>query len=68
MEIRGFVRRVQDDLYFGSDNVRVALDRIDERLGNAVTREDLVILKISMTGWFLRSILSPTGIIVTAFR
>ena len=39
-EIRGFVRRVQDDLYFGPDNVRLVLARMDERLRNTATRMD----------------------------
>ena len=78
-EIRGFVRRVQDDLYFGPDNVRVALGRIDERLRNTATRmderlnntaarEDIANLKISMIRWFLGSSLTLAGIIVTAFK
>lgn len=33
-EIRAVVRRVQKDLYFGPDNFRVVLARMDERLGN----------------------------------
>lgn len=31
-EIRGFVRRVQDDLYFRPENVREVLGRGDARL------------------------------------
>ena len=78
-EIRGFVRRVQDDLYFGPDNVRVMLarmderlrntaTRMDERLSNTATREDIANLKISMIRWFLGSSLTLAGIIVTAFK
>ena len=78
-EIRGFVRRVQDDLYFGPDNVRVVLarmderlrntaTRMDERLSNTATREDIANLKISMIRWFLGSSLTLAGIIVTAFK
>ena len=67
-EIRGFVRRVQDDLYFGPDNVRVVLARMDERLRNTATREDIANLKISMIRWFLGSSLTLAGIIVTAFK
>ena len=67
-EIRGFVRRVQDDLYFGPDNVRVVLARMDERLRNTATREDIANLKISMIRWFLGSSLTLAGIIITAFK
>ena len=63
-EIRGFVRRVQDDLYFGPDNVRVVLarmderlrntaTRMDERLRNTATREDIANMKISVIRWFI---------------
>ena len=78
-EIRGFVRRVQDDLYFGPDNVRVVLarmderlrntaTRMDERLSNTATREDIANMKISVIRWFIGSILTFAGIIVTAFK
>ena len=78
-EIRGFVRRVQDDLYFGPGNVRVVLarmderlrntaTRMDERLSNTATREDIANMKISVIRWFIGSILTFAGIIVTAFK
>ena len=78
-EIRGFVRRVQEDLYFGPDNVRVVLARMDERLRNTATRmderlsntatgEDIANMKISMIRWYIGSTLALTGIIVTAFK
>ncbi len=67
-EIRGFVRRVQDDLYFGPENVRVVLGRLNERLGNTVTREDIANLKFSLIRWYIGSIVTLTGIIVTAFK
>ena len=39
-EIHSFVRRVQNDLYFGPDNLRVVLARMDERLRNTATSMD----------------------------
>ena len=67
-EIRGFVRRVQDDLYFGPENVRAVLGRMDERLGNTATREDIANLKFSLIRWYIGSILTLAGIIVAAFK
>ncbi len=67
-EIRGFVRRVQDDLYFGTDNIRVALGRMDERLRNTATREDIANMKISVIRWFIGSTLTLAGIVVTTFK
>ncbi len=78
-EIRGFVRRVQEDLYLGPDYVRVVLarmderlrntaTRMDERLSNTATREDIANLKISMIRWLLGSSLTLAGIIVTVFK
>lgn len=44
-EIRGLVLRVQGDLYFGpendADSIMVRLARIEEKLENVVTKEDL---------------------------
>ena len=39
-EIRNFVKRAQDDLYFGPDNLRVVLARMDERFGNTAANMD----------------------------
>lgn len=67
-EIRGFVRRVQDDLYFGPENVRVVLGRVDGRLKNMATREDIANMKFSMIKWYIGSLITLTGIIVAAFK
>ena len=78
-EIRGFVRRVQDDLYFGPDNVRVVLarmderlrntaTRMDERLSNTATREDIANMKISVIRWFIGSILTFAGVFIAAIK
>ena len=37
-EIQRIVKRIQDDLYFGPDNVRVVVARMDERLSNMDAR------------------------------
>jgi len=39
-EIQRIVKRVQDDLYFGPDNVRVVVARMDERHSNMDARMD----------------------------
>ena len=67
-EIRGFVRRVQDDLYFGPESVRVVLGRVDERLRNMATREDIANMKFSMIKWYIGSLITLAGIIVAAFK
>ena len=67
-ENRGIVRRVQDDIYFGPDNVRVVLGRMNERLRNTATREDIANMKISVIRWYIGSILTLAGIIVAALK
>lgn len=67
-EVHSFVRRVQADLYLGPDSLRVVIARMDERLRNTATKEDIANLKISMTRWFLGSGLTLAGIIVTVFK
>ena len=67
-EIRGYIRRVQDDLYFGTENVRVVLGRMDERLGNTATREDFSNMEVSVIMWFIGSMLSLAGVFVAALK
>ena len=45
-EIQHFIRQVGDDLYFGVDNIRVRLGRIEEKLKNTATKEDIANTKI----------------------
>lgn len=45
-EIQSFIRQVQDDLYYGADNIRVKLGRIEEKLQNTATKEDVANIKI----------------------
>ncbi|MCY3555442.1 MAG: hypothetical protein OXH56_08995 [Gemmatimonadetes bacterium] len=45
-EIQHFIRQVGDDLYFGVDNIRVRLGRIERQLKNTATKEDIANLKI----------------------
>jgi len=45
-EIQHFIRQVGDDLYFGVDNIRVRLGRIEEKLKDTASKEDLANLKI----------------------
>ena len=40
-EIEASIRRIEDDLYFGSDNIKIRLTRIEEKLEHVVTRDDL---------------------------
>ena len=40
-EIEASIRRIEDDLYFGSDNIKVRLTRIEEKLEHVTTRDDL---------------------------
>lgn len=40
-EIEASIRRIEDDLYFGSDNIMIRLTRIEEKLEHVVTRDDL---------------------------
>ncbi len=67
-EVHSFVRRVQADLYFGPDSLRVVIARMNERLRNTATKEDIANLKISMTRWFLGSSLTLVGLVVTVFK
>ncbi|MCY3711857.1 MAG: hypothetical protein OXH02_01070 [Gemmatimonadetes bacterium] len=45
VEIQHFIRQVGDDLYFGVDNIRVRLGRIEEKLKNTATKEDIANMK-----------------------
>ncbi len=67
-EIRGLVLRVRGDLYFGPENVTIVLRRMDERLGNTATREDIANLKFSLIKCYIGSLITLTGIIVAAFK
>ena len=67
-EIRGLVLRVRGDLYFGPENVTIVLRRMDERVGNTATREDVANLKFSLIKWHIGSIVTLTGIIVAVFK
>ena len=40
-EIEASIRRIEDDLYFGSDNIMIRLTRIEEKLEHVTTRDDL---------------------------
>ena len=44
-EILHFIRQVGDDLYFGADNIRVRLGRIEEKFKNTATKEDIANIK-----------------------
>ena len=35
------IRRIEDDLYYSSDNIKIRLTRIEEKLEHVVTRDDL---------------------------
>ncbi len=67
-EIGRSVRRMQDDFYFGQNNVRVVLGRMHERFANSATKEDIANMKISMIKWYIGSTLALAGIVVAAFR
>ena len=40
-EIEESIKRIEDDLYFSSDNMKIRLTRIEEKLEHVATREDL---------------------------
>ena len=40
-EIEASIRRIEDDLYFSSDNIKNRLTRIEEKLDHVTTRDDL---------------------------
>ena len=35
------IRRIEDDLYYSSDNIKIRLTRIEEKLEHVATRDDL---------------------------
>lgn len=66
-EIQHFIRQVGDDLYFGVDNIRVRLGRIEEKLTNTATKKDIAGVKISVlvgTGTAGLSLLGAAGAVV----
>lgn len=46
-EIEASIKRIEDDLYYSADNIKVRLARIEEKLEHVVTREDMDRLKIA---------------------
>ena len=40
-EIAESIRLIEDDLYYSSDNIKIRLTRIEEKLEHVVTRDDL---------------------------
>lgn len=40
-EIEASIKRIEDDLYFGLDNIKIRLTRIEEKLDNGVPSQDL---------------------------
>ncbi len=40
-EIEASIKRIEDDLYFSSDNIKIRLTRIEEKLEHVTTRDDL---------------------------
>lgn len=40
-EIERSIRRIEDDLYYSADNIKIRLTRIEEKLEHVVTRDDL---------------------------
>jgi len=40
-EIAESIKRIEDDLYYSSDNIKIRLTRIEEKLEHVVTRDDL---------------------------
>ncbi|MCY3773608.1 MAG: hypothetical protein OXG98_16505 [Gemmatimonadetes bacterium] len=66
------IKRIENDLYFDTDNIKVRLGRIEHKLQDFATREDIANMKISVIRWFMGSMLALAGIlagiIVTAFK
>ncbi|MXW03846.1 MAG: hypothetical protein F4Z81_02135 [Gemmatimonadetes bacterium] len=40
-EVAESIRRIEDDLYYSSDNIKIRLTRIEEKLEHVATRDDL---------------------------
>ena len=43
----GSIKRIEDDLYYSSDNIKIRLTRIEEKLEHVATREDMDRFKIA---------------------
>ena len=67
-ETEDSIKRIEDDLYYSADNIKVRLARIEYKLQDVATREDIANMKISVIRWFIGSILTLAGIMVTAFK
>ena len=46
-EIEASIKRIEDDLYYSSDNIKVRLARIEGKLEHVATRKDMDRLKIA---------------------
>lgn len=49
-EIETSIKRIEEDLYYSADNIKVRLARIEEKLEHVATREDMVKLEGTMRG------------------
>ena len=67
-ETEDSIKRIEDDLYYSADNIKVRLAGIEYKLQDVATREDIANMKISVIRWFIGSILTLAGIMVTAFK
>lgn len=47
-EIETSIKRIEEDLYYSTDNIKVRLARIEEKLEHVATREDMVKLESTM--------------------
>ena len=47
-DIADSIKRIEDDLYFSADNIKVRLARIEEKLEHVATRDDLDQFKVTM--------------------
>lgn len=47
-EIAESIRRIEGDLYYSSDNIKIRLTRIEEKLEHVATRDDLGVLRTDM--------------------
>ena len=83
-EIAESIRRIEDDLYYSSDNIKIRLTRIEEKLEHVVTRDDLkafatrddlaelrtemIALVNTQLRWTIGIVVSCTGVILAVLK
>ncbi len=74
-EIEKSIKRIEEELYYSSDNIKVRIGKIEEKLEQFATREDLEKLKTELIKhsnttfrWAISIFVAGTGVLVALLK